>query len=86
MPRIACLLVPDFALAALRRAEPELCGQPLVAVDRDDPRAPLTAVSAEARALGIRSGLSAAQARAISSTLAVRRPSREMLAAAEEAL
>src|SRR5256885_1864876 len=69
MPRIACLHVRDLPLAALRRAEPDLRGRPLVTVDRDDPRAPLTAVSSEARALGIRVGLSAAEARTIAAAL-----------------
>ena len=86
MPRIACLLVADFPLAAVRRAEPELRGRPLVTVDDDDPRASLTAISAEARALGVRVGLGAAQARAISSALVVRQPSAEVCRAAHEAL
>ena len=86
MPRIACLLVPDFPLAAALRTEPELRGRPLVTIDSDDPRAPLTAISAEARSLGARVGLSAAQARTISSALVVRRPSTEVLRAAQEAL
>jgi len=86
MPRIACLLVPDFPLAALRRLEPDLRGRPVATVDRDDPRAPLTAVSAEARALGVRLGVSAAQAQALSSSLVLRRPGPEMLRSAHEAL
>src|SRR5438132_11816286 len=86
MPRIACLLVPDFPLAAALRTEPELRGRPLVTIDRDDPRAPLTAISAEARSLGARVGLSAAQARTILSALVVRRPSTEVLRAAQEAV
>src|SRR5437867_6068245 len=86
MPRIACLFVPVFPISALRRAEPDLHGRPLVAVESEDPRAPLTAVSAEAAALGARAGLSAAQARTISNSLLVRRPSAEVLHCAEEAL
>jgi protein ImuB len=86
MPRIACLLVPDFPLAALRRLEPDLRGRAVATVDRDDPRAPLTAVSAEARTLGARLGVSAAQATALSSSLVLRRPGPEMLCSAHEAL
>src|SRR5215471_5777605 len=86
MPRIACLLVPDFPIAALRRAEPDLHGRPLVTVEHEDPREPLTAVSTEAAALGARAGLSAAQARTISNALLVRRPGAEILRSAEEAL
>jgi protein ImuB len=85
MARIACLLVVDFPLAALLRAEPDLRGRPVATVERDDPRAPLTAVSAEARGLGLRVGLSIAEARAISDRLVVRRPSAESLRSAAEA-
>lgn len=86
MARIACLFIPDFPLAALLRAEPDLRGRPVVTVDRDDPRAPLTSVSAEARALGARVGLSAAQARTISNAFESRRPSAEILRSARDAL
>ncbi|HSD10724.1 MAG TPA: DNA polymerase Y family protein [Candidatus Binatia bacterium] len=86
MPRIACLFVPDFPLAALRRAEPDLHGRPLVTVAHEGPRAPLTAVSAEARALGARAGLSAAEARTISNALLVRQPRADVLRCAEDAL
>jgi protein ImuB len=86
MPRIACIFVPDFPLVALRRMEPDLRGRPVATVDRDDPRAPLTAISAEARALGARFGVSAAQAKALSSSLVLRRPGPEMLRSAHEAL
>lgn len=86
MPRIACLLVPAFPLAALLRAEPDLRGRPVATVDRDDPRAPLTALSPEAAALGARRGLSAAQARTLAGGLVLRRPGEAMLRSAEEAL
>src|SRR5690349_2452081 len=86
MPRIACVFIPDFPLAALRRAEPELAGRPVVVHERDDPHAPLTAVSSEARALGARPGLSTAQARMIAGGLVVRCPRAEVLRSAEEAL
>src|ERR1051326_5177463 len=86
MARLACLHVPDFPIAALYRAEPDLRGRPLVSVDRDDPRAPLTAVSSEARALGVRVGLSAAEARTIGGGIMIRRPTIEALESAEEAL
>jgi protein ImuB len=85
MARIACLLVVDFPLAALLRAEPDLRGRPVATVERDDPRAPLTAASPEARRLGVRAGLSIAEARAISDRWIVRRPSPESLRSAAEA-
>ena len=86
MPRIACLLVPDFPLAALLRADPDLGGRPLAVTSSEDPRAPLEAVSPEALALGIRRGLSAAQARAISSAVLIRSVSAELRRSAEDAL
>lgn len=86
MSRIACLLVPDFPLAALLRAEPELRGSPVAVTDGYDSRAPLLAVSREAEAHGVRSGLSVAQARAISAALVIRRVTGECLRAADDAL
>ncbi len=86
MPRIACLFVADFPLTALLRAEPDLRGRPLATVDGDEPRAPLTAVSPEAAALGIRSGIAAAQARTVSSGVLLRVPSPETRRSAVEAL
>jgi protein ImuB len=86
MPRIACLFVPDLPLAALWRAEPDLHGRALVTVGHEDSRAPLTAVSVEAQVLGVRVGLSVAEARTISDALIVRHPSADVLRSAEEAL
>lgn len=63
--RIGCLLVPDFPLAALCRAEPELSGRPLAVVAGEGPRAKVVAVSAAASRLGVRLGMSAAQARTV---------------------
>lgn len=71
-PRIACLFAPDFALEALHRAEPGLCDLPLVLVDDPGPRATITTVSATARRLGIRPGLTVAQATAICASLVFR--------------
>jgi protein ImuB len=71
-PRIACLVAPDFALEALYRAEPGLRDVPLALVDDPGPRAMLTTVSAEARRLGVRTGLTVAQATAICATLVFR--------------
>jgi protein ImuB len=86
MPRIACIFVPDFPLAALLRTEAELVGRPVVVHERDEPHAPLTAVSIEARTLGARPGLSTAQSRMIAGGLVVRCPRPQMLRSAEEAL
>jgi protein ImuB len=72
MPRIACLLVPDLAVAAFCRAEPELAGRPLALAEGRGPHARVIAVSAAARARGIRPGCTAAQARAAAGDLTVR--------------
>jgi len=71
-PRIACLVAPDFALEALYRAEPGLRDVPLALVDDPGPRALLTTVSVAARRLGVRPGLTVAQATAICATLVFR--------------
>ena len=55
--RYAVLAVPDFALHALRRSEPGLCGRPLALVAGEGRRARLTEVSREAR--GVAPGLAA---------------------------
>ena len=73
MSRIACLLVPDLAVAAACRADPDLAGLPLALVEVSGPHAPIVAVSAAARARGVRAGRhSVAQGRAIAADLIVR--------------
>src|SRR5579885_2419304 len=72
MPRIACVLVPDLAVAAACRAEPELAGRPLVLTEGRGPHARVVAVSAAARARGIRPGCTATQAGAAAADLVVR--------------
>ena len=53
--RYAVLTVPGFALHALRRSEPGLCGRPLALVAGEGRRARVTEASAEAR--GVAPGL-----------------------------
>jgi protein ImuB len=79
VPRYACLLVPDLALAAALRAEPELRGRPLALIE------PGAAAGAPIAAGWLR-GLSLAQARAVEPALEVRPLSFEALEAAREAL
>jgi protein ImuB len=55
--RYAVLAVPGFALHALRRSEPGLCGRPLALVAGEGRRARVTEVSPEAR--GVAPGLAA---------------------------
>ncbi len=65
MGRIACLVVPDFSLAALVRANPSLAGAPLAISDSLAPHSELLTVSASARGFGVRPGMTLAQARSI---------------------
>jgi protein ImuB len=84
--RIACLSVPDFPLAALLRAQPELRGERVAVADGQGPRAPLLAISAAAEQRGVRTGLSVAQAVAIDRDLLVRTASPDLMQSAQAAL
>jgi protein ImuB len=90
--RIACILVVDFALAAVMRANPELRERPF-ALTRIRERqgaysahSELSQVSAPARALGVRAGMTVAQARALIPELAVINASPAAERAAADAL
>src|SRR5215471_2876773 len=73
MPRLACLLVPDLAVAAVLRIDPDLVRCPLVLSEGGGPHARVTAASPSARARGVRPGRqTVAQARAIAADLVVR--------------
>src|SRR6266446_4400908 len=81
--RIACILVADFPLAAIMRANPELRERPFAltraagerrstdgngALTRSagcHPHSELSQVSTQARAVGVRPGMTVAQARAL---------------------
>jgi protein ImuB len=92
--RIACILVADFPLAAAIRQSPELRERPLVLIESAaGRRAPAgTAnlecrfVSAHARAMGVRAGMTVARARAAAAGLAVMSRSPAAEASAAEAL
>jgi protein ImuB len=91
--RIACLLVKDFPLAAAVRQNSDLRDQPLVLVESSGRRDPTGVanlecrfVSARARAMGVRPGMTVAKARAIAPTLIVTARSQAAEAAAAEAL
>ena len=86
MTRLACLYVPDFSLAALLRAEPELRGEPVVVADGLGPRARLLAVSTAAARHGVTTSLTLTQAVAIDAGLVVRPISADLLRAAQAAL
>jgi protein ImuB len=86
MPRVACLVVPDFPIAAVCRADPELAGRPLVLAETTAPHARVVAASRAARALGVRAGATLAQARAVAADVAVRRRDPAVERSAAEAL
>ncbi len=63
MPRVACLIVPCFPLAARLRVEPELAGQAVVVCEGDGAAARVVAVSRTAWRFGLRPGSTLIQAR-----------------------
>lgn len=72
MPRIACLLVPLFPLAARLRSEPELKGEPVAVCEGNGGGARVRAASLAARKVGIRAGMTLAQARSVLPALIAR--------------
>jgi protein ImuB len=87
MARIACLLVSDLPVAAVRRATPDLTGRPFVLTEIPGAHARVVAASAEARAFGVRPGRhTVAQARALATDLIVRQRDRDAEASARRAL
>lgn len=71
MARIACIMVADFSIAAIIRANPALEGLVLALARSLAPHAELETVSMRAGELGIRAGMTIAQARAVSADLTV---------------
>src|SRR6185295_9599910 len=87
MARIACLVVPDLPVAAVRRADPDRAGRPLALTDAPGAHVRVVAASADARALGVRPGRhTAAQARALSGDLIIRPRDRAAEESARRAL
>ncbi|OYW04764.1 MAG: hypothetical protein B7X11_02585, partial [Acidobacteria bacterium 37-65-4] len=84
--RVACLWVPEFPVQALRRSAPDLAEAPLAVAAGPSPRDVLVAVAAEAAALGVRPGMTAAQARQVAPAVLVRVAPAAAAAAADEAL
>ncbi len=84
--RIASLWVPDFPLQAQRRSTPELAEAPLAVAAGPLPRDEVVAISAEAAELGVRAGMTAAQARQVAPAALVRVTPEAAAAAADEAL
>lgn len=84
--RIACLYVPAFPLAAWFRAEPELCTQAVVVVERMEPHSTVLAASRAAWCWGINPGMRLSQAQNLCHTLVVRAQKRALLESAQAAL
>jgi nucleotidyltransferase/DNA polymerase involved in DNA repair len=91
--RIACILVADFPLAAVIRQSSELRDRPLVLIESARRRdvagvsnMECCFVSAQARAMGVRTGMTVARARAAATGLAVMSRSPAAEASAAEAL
>ena len=84
--RLACLHVPDFPLAAVLRAEPDLFGSALVVANGAGARAAVIAVSPLAMRRGIAPGCTVAQARAIDDEVNVRACSEDVRRAGQAAL
>jgi protein ImuB len=87
MGRIACLVVPDLPVAAVRRTDPDRAGRPLALTESPGAHVRIVAASSEARALGVRPGRhTAAQARALAGDLIVRPRDRAAEDSAQRAL
>ncbi|MDX1582789.1 MAG: DNA polymerase Y family protein [Thermoanaerobaculia bacterium] len=84
--RLACFHIPLFSLAARLRSEPELRGEALAIVEGSGSRAYVAVASKRARKLGIRSGMTLPQARAILPRLVARSRDSECEHSAQEAL
>jgi protein ImuB len=86
MARVACLMVADFPLAALVRANPALRDAPLALTGEHAPLAEVCLVSERARAARVRAGMTVAQARSLAPELIVMRRSAAAERSAADAL
>src|SRR5947209_19157761 len=85
-PRLACLLLPLFRLAARLRSEPELVREALVVVEGNGNAARVLAATRLAREAGVRPGLTLPQARALCPKLVARARDEPCERSAQEAL
>ncbi|HEX7192393.1 MAG TPA: DNA polymerase Y family protein [Thermoanaerobaculia bacterium] len=86
MPRLACLYVPLFPLAARLRSEPDLKNDALAIVEGNGNNAHVAAATRRARLKGVRPGQSLVQARSLVPKLIARVRDRECERTAQEAL
>ena len=84
--RIICLLVPLFPLAARLRSEPELTAQSTVVVTGSGSAARVVAATRPARRVGVRGGMTLAQARSLAPDLLVRARDPECERSAQQTL
>ena len=85
-PRLACITVPLFPLAARLRSEPELKGESVAVFEGNGNAARVLAATRPARKAGIRQGMTLPQARAILPKLVARGRDGESERAAQESL
>ena len=85
-PRVACLFVPLFPLAARLRSEPELKGEAVAIFEGNGNTARVIAATRKAREKGIEPGMTLPQARSLFPKLVARGRDRESERSAEEAL
>ncbi|HEY3171124.1 MAG TPA: DNA polymerase Y family protein [Thermoanaerobaculia bacterium] len=85
-PRVACVVVPLFPLAARLRSEPELAGEAVAVFEGNGNAARVVAATRPARRAGIQAGQTLPQARALLPDLLARGQDRESERAAQEAL
>src|SRR4051794_5076876 len=86
MPRIACLYLPLFPLAARLRSEPELTREALAVMEGNGNASRVVAATRLARSAGLRPGLTLPQARALCPKLVARPRDADCERAAQEAL
>ena len=86
MPRIACIVVANFPIAALVRSDSSLAGVPLVIGESMAAHAEVLFVSEPALGCGVRAGMTLAQARAMALNLTAMRRSPAAERSAAEAL
>src|SRR5712692_8687532 len=85
-PRVACVAVPLFPLAARLRSEPELKGESVAVFEGNGNAARVVAATRPARRAGLQPGMTLPQARALLPGLIARARDRESERAAQEAL
>jgi len=86
MPRLACIFVPLFPLAARLRSEPVLRGEAVAIFQGNGNAARTVAATRRARRAGIRPGMSLSQARALLPKLTVRARDEDCERAAQDTL